>query len=180
MKYTNVLPVAVEAFYLASAWLACFNGALGRRVEHALTGLRQIGHGDRPRRSPVFFFFGCSTRRRTRSRATCRNRHRPAPAAVCGSSANRPGISVAHGYGRRGRTRGAPCPSRRMLLALHPAHFFFDRGVDQHALDLGLFGGGADERGVGFGGQVFGLTCFRSAATRLMAEIFSRSVLLSR
>ena len=36
-----------------------------------------------------------------------------------------------------------------MLLALDLAHFLLDRGVDQHALDLGLLGGGADEGGVG-------------------------------
>ena len=60
------------------------------------------------------------------------------------------------------------------LAADGVAQLLLDRGVDQHALDVGRFGGGLDEGGV-LRRPDFGLTCFQSSATRLMADICSRS-----
>ena len=95
---------------------------LVRRFEDGFAGGRQVGEHhrlrrfDRRRRLAAADAGPC---RRTSSRAPWRcSRHRPAPAVARGSSANRPGISAAHGCGRGGRTRAAPSPSSRRALCL--------------------------------------------------------------
>ncbi len=85
--------------------------------------------------------------RRTNTPATWHCTYpRPAPAAACGSSANPPGISAAHGCDRGGRTRAVTFASQSGLFLSATRHSScLIAALTSTALDVGLFGGGLDE-----------------------------------